>query len=214
MKGRCLFMEKEIYKDIPGYEGLYQVSNLGNIKSLERVYYSGRNKAIRKVQKEIILKTRLDRDGYLVTGLSKDGIQSYCRVHRLVALVFIENDDPVNKTQVNHIDEDKTNNKVDNLEWCTHEYNINYGNRSDNASKTSKGIQNKGSIKAMEKIKRKVVCITTGKVFDSIKEAASFYNCNPSVLTKVCQGKRKSCGKLSDGTRLQWKYLENSEVTE
>ena len=205
-------MIEEIWKDIKEYEGLYQVSNLGRVKSLERKYFSGKNHNICKIAESKLLKLRLDKNGYLVTGLSKNGKQAYVRVHRLVAEAFIPN--PNNYPQVNHKDENKENNNVDNLEWCTAKYNNNYGTRKEKASKSSKGKYNKGLEKSINIIRKKVLCITTGKEFNSIIEASNFYNIDNSSISSVCKGKRKSCGKLSDGTPLVWKYIDNSEVND
>ena len=102
----------EIFKDVPGYEGLYQVSNLGRVKSL----HDG---------KEKIRKPCIDPSGYYYVILCKKGIKTKYSLHRLVALVFIPN--PNNYPEVNHKDENKANNQVDNLEWCTRQYNANYG---------------------------------------------------------------------------------------
>lgn len=107
--------EDEIFVDIEGYEGKYQVSNLGRIKSLGN----------ENTKKEKILKQIKDRGGYLCVNLCKNGKGNFCLVHRLVANAFIEN--PSNLPQVNHKDENKTNNIVDNLEWCDAKYNTNYG---------------------------------------------------------------------------------------
>lgn len=110
----------EIYKDIPNYESLYQVSNLGNIKNIT----TGK-----------ILKTFLNKYGYLQVTLCKNNKTKLFRVHRLVASSFIDN--PSNKTQVNHINGDKKDNRVDNLEWCTGSENIrhSYKNRLQIAKK-------------------------------------------------------------------------------
>lgn len=113
---------KEIWKDIQGYKGLYQVSNLGRIKSLNRV--DGSNHRIY----EKILKLK-KRKNYLGVDLHQNGELRTYSVHRLVAQAFIPN--PENKPQVNHIDEDKENNQVDNLEWCTVLYNNTYGTRME-----------------------------------------------------------------------------------
>lgn len=96
----------EKWVDIEGYEGIYKISNLGNVYS----YKSG-----------IILKHRLNTKGYVHYGLRKDGVAKDVRAHRLVATYFIPN--PDNLPLVNHIDGDKTNNAYTNLEWCTHSYN-------------------------------------------------------------------------------------------
>ena len=113
-------MKKEIWKPIKGYEGLYQVSNFGRVKSL-------------KFGKEKILKqSKNKKTGYLHVVLCKNGILKTFRVHRLVAEAFLDN--PNNLPCVNHKDENKTNNNVDNLEWCNAKYNLNYGNRNKRIS--------------------------------------------------------------------------------
>ena len=114
----------EIWKDIKDYEGLSQVSNLGRVKSLGngRTYKTSR---IRKLYK--------NKYGYLQVQLCKDGKRKWFRVNRLVATAFLDN--PEGKTEVNHIDEDKTNNRVDNLKWEWHKDNINHGTRNERVSK-------------------------------------------------------------------------------
>ena len=113
-------MIKEIWKDKKDYEGHYQVSNFGRVKSI-------------KFGKEIIMNLIPNSSGYLLVNLCKDGKVKKFTVHRLVAEAFIDN--PYNLPQVNHRDENKLNNNVDNLEWCTNEYNINYGTRTERYSK-------------------------------------------------------------------------------
>ena len=100
-------MQDEVWKDIPDYEGLYQVSNLGRVKSLNKYHH----------KKEQILKNRITKDGYYETVLCKKGKMSFFRTHRLVAIAFIPN--LLNKPQINHKDGNKLNNNVKNLEWCT-----------------------------------------------------------------------------------------------
>lgn len=112
---------QEVWKDIKGYEGLYQVSNFGRIKSLERKRID-RN----QILPEKILSIRKKENGYLTVSLNKNTKDKKHLVHRLVAQAFIPNID--NKPCINHKDENKTNNNVDNLEWCTHKYNSNYNN--------------------------------------------------------------------------------------
>lgn len=116
----------EIWKDILGYEGLYQVSNLGNVRSLN----------YRRSGKTKLLKQGTD-NGYKRVELSKNGKKKKYWVHRLVAIAFISN--PNNYKEVNHKDEDKSNNNVNNLEWCTREYNNNYGTRNKRTSESHKG---------------------------------------------------------------------------
>ena len=110
-------MEEE-WRDIVGYERLYQVSNTGKVKSLN----------YKKTGKEKILKLQTDKNGYLFVGITKNGKRKYKKTHRLVAEAFLDN--PNNLPQVNHKDENKENNCITNLEWCTNEYNHNYGTRN------------------------------------------------------------------------------------
>lgn len=106
----------EIWKDIEGYEGIYQISNKGSVKSIPR-----------KGAKGGLIKPTADKDGYLCIGLNKNARRKTFKVHRLVAAAFIPNTE--NLPEVNHKDENKLNNCVDNLEWCTHIYNSSYGTR-------------------------------------------------------------------------------------
>ena len=110
-------MKKELWKDIPEYEGLYQVSNYGRIKSLHN--YRGKGN---------IIKPKI-KNNYYQIGLRKNNIRKWFSIHRLVAENFILNSQ--NLPQVNHKDENKLNNYVDNLEWCTVLYNNTYGTRID-----------------------------------------------------------------------------------
>lgn len=105
---------KEVYKDIPGYEGLYQVSNLGNVKSLN----------YRRKGQEELLSPGITQWGYLIVSLSKNGEIKQFSIHRLVAKTFLPN--PLNLPEVNHKDHNEQNNCVDNLEWCTSRYNQEY----------------------------------------------------------------------------------------
>lgn len=104
----------EVYKDVPGYEGLYQVSNLGNVKSLN---YNG-------TRQEKVLGLFINHNGYLRVNLWKNREQKTCKIHRLVAEAFIPN--PFNYPCINHKDHNRQNNCVDNLEWCTVQYNNEY----------------------------------------------------------------------------------------
>ena len=112
---------KEEWKDIKNYEGLYQVSNLGNVKSLERNKSNG--KGLVKID-EKILTQNITNWGYGNVALYKNGARKHHKVHRLVAEAFIPN--PNNKEQINHIDGNKLNNNVNNLEWNTRIENMNH----------------------------------------------------------------------------------------
>ena len=129
-------MDTEIWKDIAGYEGIYQVSNKGQVRSLDRV--------IKKLSGERIVKGRIIKPsanlkGYLFVYLYRDGCGKMRTIHRLVAEAFIPNHSLL--PQINHRDEDKTNNDVDNLEWCDNLYNARYGTRNQRVSdKTSRAV--------------------------------------------------------------------------
>ena len=126
---------KEIWKDIAGYEGYYQVSNLGEIRSLTRLVPTRREGFTANKYNGRYIRQKLSRHGYYDVSLMKDCKRKTFRVHRLVAIAFVPNDDPINKTQINHIDEVKTNNKATNLEWCDAKYNCNYGTRNERMGK-------------------------------------------------------------------------------
>ena len=115
----------EIWKSVNGFEGLYEVSNKGNVRSLDRIvkYKDGRTARL----KGKTLKPRTNNDGYLQIQLSRGDKPKTVKLHRLVAEAFMPNPDRL--SEVNHKDEDKTNNNVLNLEWCSHKYNSRYGTR-------------------------------------------------------------------------------------
>ena len=150
------------------YEGLYKVSNLGKILSLN----------YRNSGKPDLLNPVEDKDGYLKVQLWKNGKSKNCIVHRLVAQTFIPN--PEGKPEVNHIDEDKTNNRVENLEWKTHRDNINHGTRNERSAKTQS---------------KKVLQLTLSG--DLIREWPSTMECgrngfNHSAVVRCCNGKLKT----------------------
>lgn len=180
--------EKEIWKDIKGFEGLYQISNMGNVKSLSRIKRNGRGY---RTVPERILKPVDDSHGYLKVNLYKDGKRKTHKVHRLVAQAFCENQMGYN--EVNHIDEDKTNNCAKNLEYCSRSYNCNYGTRNEKISKPILGIDR-----------------VTGLIveFPSIMDAERKLGVAHGSIIKCCQGKLKSCGGF------YWMYKNNNDDAE
>ena len=113
----------EEWRPIVGYEGLYEVSNLGRVRSLDRYVKCGYEAY--RLQKGKVLSPTKDTNGYLKVVLNCNGKHKSINVHRLVTEAFLPN--PDNLPEVNHKDEDKTNNRVENLEWCTRKYNVNFG---------------------------------------------------------------------------------------
>ena len=213
---------KEEWRDIKGFEGKYMVSNLGRFKSLN----------YRRTGKEKILEGYPDKDGYLYVQLWKDGKVKNCRINRLVAQAFLEN--PQNLPEVNHKDEDKTNNRVENLEWCTTQYNIKYGTGIKRRAEKLKGRKLseehkkkiaeklKGRKQSEEHIKKRAEKMTNNpklsipviginKVsklilkFPSLCEASRQLNINQSHIWECCKGKRKSAGGF------YWFYADDNE---
>lgn len=156
----------EIFKEIEGYEN-YQISNLGNVKSL-------------KFGKERILKPAKDKGGYLTVDLFKQGKHKTYKIHRLVAQAFIEN--PNNLPEVNHKDENPANNTIENLEWCTREYNINFGTRTEKCSK-------------------QVLCIETGVIYPSTHQVERQLGFAQGYISNACNGKCKQAYGY------HWKYV-------
>ena len=163
--------------------GFYQVSNLGRVKSLARTSFHPKGYVVQ--YKEKILKQSFERNGYTRVGLSRDGkVKSYY-IHVLVAEAFIPN--PDNLPEVNHIDENKMNNQVNNLEWCNHKYNSIHGTR---ASRISKANTNN------KKVSKQVLCIETGVIYPSVHEAGRQMNLDFGEIARVCRGyrNRKTAG--------------------
>ena len=165
----------EIWLPIEGYENLYEVSNLGRVRRLESVV-NGKAGSKRKVPGKI-LKPRANKNGYLMIRLSKNSIYRPCYLHRLVSSAFIPN--PDKKFQVNHLDEDKTNNTVENLEWCTAKENVNYGTRNKRTA---------------EKLQKPVLCVELNQIFPSLNEAARQLGLSKGNISNVLAGRYKTTG--------------------
>ena len=186
---------QEIWKDIKDYEGLYQVSNLGNVKASKREIYTGRGYYIRE---ERPLKLRLNTKGYYYIDLSKNNKTKRFMVHRLVALMFISN--PDNKPCIDHINTIRTDNRVENLRWVTYSENSYNPITNKRNSIANTGASNPNA--------RKTKCITTGKIFETTTAASKYYNVQRENICRCCKGVVKSAGKLPDGTKLEWEYID------
>lgn len=127
----------ELWKDVKGFEGYYQVSNFGNVKRVSHTSAYKKTNGVQRISERLkVLGT--DKDGYKTVMLYiGSDVKKLCKVHRLVAEAFIPN--PCNYPMVNHKDESKDNNCVSNLEWCDCTYNNNYGTRNQRLSKSKKG---------------------------------------------------------------------------
>ena len=194
---------KEIWKDIKGYEGLYQVSNLGRVKSLERVAKNNR-----KIH-EKILKLKRDRYGDDVCNLCLDGEIKHFGVHRLVADAFIPNLN--NYPVVNHKDEVKDNNIVYNLEWCTQKYNLNYGTAQKRKSDKFKGEKNPmhGRNGVKNPASKIVVLLNNGMLFESAKDASKHCGLSRQNVSNICKGVRRTLKTDHEGKRLEFMYYED-----
>lgn len=174
---------EEIFKDIKNFEGLYQVSNLGRIKSLPKK--ARRNTKI-TLLKERLIKCCVNSGGYYRVCLTKNNKCYWFRIHRLVAQAFIPN--PNNKPNVNHIDENPKNNNVNNLEWCTQLENVIHSvllHKKRCGSKEIEKLDLNGNF--IEK-------------YYSAREAGRQNNCKSSNISKVANGYRKQSGGY------KWKY--------
>ena len=197
---------KEIWKEVVGFKELYEVSNLGNVKSVDR-YVCGKLNS-KRFQKGKIMTAQKNRKGYFAVILHKNGIAHYFLIHRLVAISFIEN--PLNKEQINHIDMNKKNNSVDNLEWCTNLENMRHsyanGGHSGFTEKQLEAVKRNQLIAAKKKeipvmqLDDKMNLINS---FRSINEASIITKSCASKICSCCRGKRKTCNGFI------WKYKNN-----
>lgn len=176
-------IEGELWVDLPQWEGIYQISNLGRIKSLQRTkkHKSGGIQVV----KARIKAQKFNKDGYLMVELCKDS-KSYTRyVHRLVAQVFILN--PDNKRTVNHKKGNITDNRSSELEWATHSENHKHAYRElgrvSNKNMLGRDGHNPKS--------KPVICITTGESYKSAKSAARLTGINKRSILDVCHGKQQ-----------------------
>lgn len=167
------FCGTETWKDIVGYEGIYQISDLGQVRSL-------------RFEKTKILKQSMNSDGYMKIQLTnKEGISSTYYVHRLVAITFVSNDNFEEKIYVNHKNHNRSSNVVENLEWVTPAENI------DAIAKQRMSASRKG--KSNLYLRKRVRCLEDDTNFDSLTDCARTYNINQSSLSTHLRGRSKTC---------------------
>ena len=176
-------LPNEIWKDVKGYEGIYQVSNYGRIKALRRIKKSGIKNNFYVVQKERILRQFINEDKYCYVTLYKNGRNKSKRVHRLVAEVFLDNNDK-QKSVINHIDKNACNNRVSNLEYCTQAYNARYS--------------------LAKKVKQLSLTGNLIKIWDSTMDVERNTGISNVGISYVCNRKRKTAGGY------KWEYIKEA----
>lgn len=173
----------EIWKDIEGYEGYYQISNKGRVKSLRRKMWNGQKIYYRK---EIIMKNKVKDNRYLYVGLIRHKKTRNKYIHRLVCEAFIPN--PKNKATVNHRDGDVTNNYVDNLEWATQSENNKHAYDKLGKKPSPKiGVKNHNAKLNPKKVKQIRILYETGSF--NISEISRYYNVTRPVIQSILKGK-------------------------
>lgn len=169
-------ISKEIWRPIPNYEGLYSISNQGRVQDRY-------GRILKQTPQEA---SPYNGTRYLLVSLKKEGKVKGYLVHRLVALTFLPN--PNNYPIINHKNERRDDNRVENLEWCTHKYNSNYGTLSDR----------KKNGEYVSSMKKPVLCVETGIVYESVREARRQTKCNN--INKALTGEQKRSGGF------HWQY--------
>lgn len=182
---------QEIWKDIKDFEGMYQVSNLGRVRSVDRFDSMGR------LHKSNIKAMRDNGNGYKTVQMYKDNKPKIGYVHRLVATAFIEN--PDNKPEVHHIDSDRSNNKLENLQWVTSKENNNFPEHIKSMNKNPNWLKNSKS--AMAKAREKAMVVNSYRTkfirggisleFSSLAEGARQLGLDRGCCTRVANGKQK-----------------------
>lgn len=190
--------EQEIWKDVQGYEGRYQISSFGRVKVLP---FWHNNRFGGYMTQEHIINGRIGRKGYRYVALKKDNEVKEFKVHRLVALHFIQN--PYGYPQVNHKDENKLNNCMSNLEWCTNQYNANYGTRTDRII-AARGQKRKE--RHADRKKKKIIQYDKDGNFirswECAKDVKKELRIDNGDIGKCCMGKQNTAGGY------KWRYAE------
>lgn len=171
----------EVWKEVLGYDQLYEVSNMGRVRTR---FVKGKG-----YTKDYIILNPLDNgNGYLRFNWRSNNKQRTIYLHRLVAELFVDN--PRHLTEINHLDENKHNNCANNLEWCTHKENCQYGTRN---------------IRVAEKTRKKVLCVETGQIFSSMKDAAIYLNVGNTAISNCLNGRSETC------CNYHWRYADGIE---
>lgn len=173
----------EEWLPVSGYEGLYEVSNIGHVRNMKTGH---------------ILKPINNGNGYLTVSLCKEGKPQKLFIHRLVATAFVEN--PNNYNIVNHLDESRNNNSAENLEWTTNERNLRYGTATKRMAEKLRGRIGKNSSHH-----RDIVCVDTGEIFHGSGEINRKYGISTKNISSCCKHKRKVAGGM------RWMYREEYE---
>lgn len=171
----------EVWKDIEGYEGRYQISNLGNVKSLQ---YGGRKGIVKN------LVPKVSNSGRLWVELMKNGGKKQFLIHRLVGMAFIPN--PDNLPQINHLDENPKNNRVDNLEWCTAEYNIRYYQERHPEFARHRKHSTRYNRRLGKPVNQIDDCGNVIKQWEDPRTIVREMGYNQWSITQCCDGKRKT----------------------
>lgn len=195
---------EEIWKDVIGYEENYQISNYGRLKLKEHkvtganqygaVFETTKNKGGRII--DFTERPLIKGQHYYVHDLGKDGKKKRAKIHRLVATHFVPNSDPETKTIVNHIDEDKTNNRADNLEWVDSKGNRNHGTSIERSAKN----RNR-AVRQVDKNTNETI-----EIFESVKLAGEKTNSHPSAIGMVCNG------KLQTSNGFKWEWIKGEDI--
>lgn len=195
-------MEREIWKDIKGFEGLYQVSNMGRVKSLGRLVATKNGKTY--CVKEKIMSIHIDKQGYQCVHLRKSGgFQYEKKIHQLVGIAFIPN--PDNKPFIDHINTIRDDNRIENLRWCTSKENSN-----NSLTKIKMSSSQKGKTGVISNHHKSIMQFDINgnllKQWDTITEAAKCTGTNRTSIVSCANGKYKMAGGYI------WKYTKKDKA--
>ena len=205
-KGEKLY--REVWRDVVGYEGLYEVSNLGRVRSLDKeIIITGvQKRPVKGIKKGKIFTPSQNPQGYYYTTLHKNKKTKTVRVHRLVAQAFIPN--PENKPYIDHINTIKTDNRVQNLRWATQKENCNNKLTRKHISEAKIGKkyseERKMNMREKSPFKIRVMCVETGIIYKSAMEAGRQTGISQGNISSACRGERGKAGGY------HWEYLKSN----